>query len=68
MYEYLVILAVCNACVIAKDETTGEVKYQAESPDEVALTLFASMLSQEFFLLRMHWCHRVSDVGFIFLK
>jgi magnesium-transporting ATPase (P-type) len=42
VYEYLVTLALCNACVIAKDPETGEIKYQAESPDEVALTLFAS--------------------------
>ena len=37
MYNFFRLLAVCHTVVVDKDPRTGEILYQASSPDELAL-------------------------------
>ncbi|KAG2230430.1 hypothetical protein INT48_009176 [Thamnidium elegans] len=46
--EFLTLLAVCHTVIPEKDESTGEIIYQASSPDEGALVSGASTLGYKF--------------------
>jgi len=37
LYDFFRLLAVCHTVVVDKDPKTGEILYQASSPDELAL-------------------------------
>ena len=37
LYDFFRLLAVCHTVVVDKDPRTGEILYQASSPDELAL-------------------------------
>ena len=38
LYRFFRLLAVCHTVVVDKNPDTGEIQYQASSPDELALT------------------------------
>ena len=42
------LLAVCHTVIVEKDERTGEISYQASSPDELALVEGAKSQGYEF--------------------
>jgi phospholipid-translocating ATPase len=37
VYDFFRLLAVCNTVVVEEDPKSGELSYQASSPDELAL-------------------------------
>lgn len=50
--EFLTMMAVCHTVIPDKDEETGELKYQASSPDEAAIVNGAVTLGYKFTIRR----------------
>lgn len=46
--DFFLSIALCNECLIERNEETGTVSYQGQSPDEVTLTQAASLLGFSF--------------------
>jgi phospholipid-translocating ATPase len=47
--KFFRLLAICHTCIPEVDEETGQVMYEAESPDEAAFVIAARELGFEFF-------------------
>ena len=46
--EFFFLLACCHDCIMERNEDTGEVSYQGESPDEIALVDAAANMGFQF--------------------
>ncbi|KAF8399256.1 hypothetical protein HHK36_015121 [Tetracentron sinense] len=49
IHKFLCLLAICHTAIPEVDEATGEISYEAESPDEAAFVIAARELGFEFF-------------------
>lgn len=50
--KFFRVLAICHTAIPDKDEESGEISYEAESPDEAAFVIAAKELGFEFFRAR----------------
>ena len=50
--KFFRVLAICHTAIPDKDEVSGEILYEAESPDEAAFVIAAKELGFEFFRAR----------------
>ncbi|GMY13363.1 probable phospholipid-transporting ATPase 8 [Fagus crenata] len=50
--KFFQVLAICHTAIPDKDEESGEISYEAESPDEAAFVIAAKELGFEFFRAR----------------
>ena len=57
--EYFLLLSLCHDCVVEKDDN-GEVRYQGESPDEIALVKTASQVG--FMFLKNSMGHKELNI------